>query len=138
MQPATSSYTSRHGAHTFHTPFFTAPAPKTQHRFVSLNMDLHERLSQPTARVFHPLRKPRMRGATLAAICCQPPRRHCSSWSARAPRTHAPGMNYCVLQINDGTRAIKREESQGNARGHNKRGFILLFCQLQFRFNYSW
>lgn len=74
-----------------------------------------ELLSQPTAHVLHPPRKPRTHGATLAAICCQPPRMHCSSRSARAPCTHAPGVNYCVLQINDGARAIKREESQGNA-----------------------
>lgn len=32
-----------------------------------------------------------------------------------SPPSHAPPMNYCVLQINDGARAIKREESQGNA-----------------------
>lgn len=111
---AASSYISRHGAHTLHTPFFIAPAPKTlcQHEHGPTRAEL---LSQPTAHVFHPLRKPRTRGATLAAICCQPPRMHCHSWSARAPRTHGPGVNYCVLQINDGARAIKREESQGNA-----------------------
>lgn len=33
----------------------------------------------------------------------------------RDPPAHAPGTKLCVLQINDGARAIKREESQGNA-----------------------
>lgn len=120
---------------TEHTPLLVVPAPEMLRCFVSLTTDLHGLLSQPTTRGLHPYRKPRTRGATSLPSAAGLPR----GTAAHGARESPPHMRLARTSV-----FSKLTMEQGQLKGkkvrvmHHKRGFILLFCQLQFGFNYLW